>query len=153
MKNNKIYTSIGIIVLFVCLGLLNSISHAESEKNRNIIHSLGKVEFNGEASNINFVNRSMTINQENVRAVSNMAMIDGPPLTTVFIDENDKPIPFTAFKNNQWVKVTGYKAKDGFVYAKILQRQHNLSVDNMWPNEVQYKLFCLTSDKDLESFF
>lgn len=153
MNNNKFYTTIGLIALFVCMGLMGSVSHAaESEKiwngNTNMIESLGKVEFNGQATNVNFANRSMTVNRENVRAVSNMALKDGTPLTTVFIDENEKPIPFTAFKNNQWVKVTGYKAKDGSVYAKILQRQINQSVDNLTPDKVQYTLFCLTTVED-----
>lgn len=135
------------VVLMVCIGFAGTISFAQSEKKQNErmipIQSLEKVNFNGPLSNINYVNRSMVVktvdNQFNVHVASNLLLSNGEPLTTSFIDENGKTIPFSEFMNNQWVKVTGYKTNEGAVFAAIIQRQFNQSVKNTIPIKTVYK--------------
>jgi hypothetical protein len=126
MKENKLSKFMSLIALFICFVLVSAISFAGNG-------DLVKIEFNGQTTSVDQNNRSMVVNRMNVRGVSNMILKSGESLNTVFIDENGKTIPFSEFKKDSWVKVTGYKTNDGTVFASIIQRQYNQSVKNAIP--------------------
>jgi len=121
----------------VCLGLLDSTFHAEAAKNQTKSsyskQKMVKVEFSGTISRIDFTNQYMVVNQINVYVVSNKQIEGRKTISTVFVNEKGT-IPFTAFKANQKVLVTGYKADDGSVFAEKIQPQQNMSVKNLYPN-------------------
>ena len=144
--NKRLCIAISILALAVCLGFVGTSARAESGKNPN---NWADVEFNGPISKIDYVHRTMNVKDIEVHAVSNMMLKGGKSINTVFLDENGKPIPFTAFKiNGQWAKVTGYQTNDGFVVAKKIERQFNQSVDNLMPGALPEKLVGLITHDD-----
>jgi hypothetical protein len=78
----------------------------------------------------------MVVNQIKVHAVSHMVLKDGSSISTCCYDENNNPISFSEFKDYQRVMVTGYMARDGYMFAEKITRQKMTAHDVLGPSVI-----------------
>lgn len=98
--------------------------------------ALLKVEYKGQAMSVNTVDGFMIVRQVKVHVVNGLTLKDGTAYTTVLLDENGNALNLAAFKNYQRVWVTGYRARDGYMFAEKIQRQRNKPKDKLGPSPI-----------------
>ncbi len=132
MKSRQFILTGGLMILCFIIGFSGyAATRTGSDRNARYypMADLKYMEYKGQIDSIDQKDAYIVVNQTVIHIVSNMVLKDGASITTECVDQGGHAIPFSSFRNGQWVNVKAYKASDRYTFAVRILRRNILPKD------------------------